>query len=192
MIHGGKGFFIYRERKRRGDVLNIMVLGVGSILMMDEGIGIRAIEELQARYLFPENVELLDGGTSGIELLSYISGKDYLIIIDAIKGGMIPGTVLKVEGADVHAKFRTRISPHQIGISDLLASACLTGELPKQLVLFGIEPKTIQMGIGFSNEVRARFDHLLEVVVGELERLGVMVQPREHNPDAAESIWGRM
>ncbi len=169
-----------------------MVLGVGSILMMDEGIGIRAIEELQNRYIFPDNVELLDGGTSGIELLSYISGKDYLIIVDAIKGGMPPGTVLKVDGEDVHAKFRTRISPHQIGISDLLASACLTGELPKQLVLYGIEPKTIQMGIGFSDEVRAGFDRLLEVVVEELERLGVSVLPREIDADAAESIWGRI
>ena len=169
-----------------------MVLGVGSILMMDEGIGVRAIEELQNRYIFPDNVELLDGGTSGIELISYISGKDYLIIIDAIKGGMAPGTVLKVDGEDVHAKFRTRISPHQIGISDLLASASLTGEVPKQLVLYGIEPKIIQMGIGFSDEVRASFDRLLEVVVEELEKLGASVLPRETNADAVESIWGRI
>lgn len=169
-----------------------MVLGVGSILMMDEGIGIRAIEELQNRYIFPENVELLDGGTSGIELLSYISGKDYLLIIDAIKGGMPPGTVLKVDGEDVHAKFRTRISPHQIGIADLLASACLTGELPKRLVLYGIEPKTIQMGIGFSEEVKAGFEHLLEVVLEDLRGIGVTPLPREHNPDAAESIWGKI
>lgn len=172
--------------------MNIMVLGVGSILMMDEGIGIRAIEELQKRYIFPDNVELLDGGTSGIELLSYISHRDYLIIVDAIRGGMAPGTVLKVEGQDVHARFRTRISPHQIGIADLLASACLTGELPKQLVLYGIEPKIIQMGIGFSDEVKAGFEHLLEVVVKELEEIGVAVTPREHDPEAAESIWGRI
>ena len=169
-----------------------MVLGVGSILMMDEGIGVRAIEELQNRYIFPDNVELLDGGTSGIELLSYISGKDYLIIIDAIKGGMPPGTVLKVDGEDVHAKFRTRISPHQIGISDLLATATLTDEVPKQLVLYGIEPKTIKMGIGFSDEVSAGFNRLIEVVVGELRGLGVEVLSREQTSGVAESIWGKM
>jgi hydrogenase maturation protease len=171
--------------------VKILVLGVGSILMMDEGIGVRAIEELQNRYIFPDNVELLDGGTSGIELLSYISGKDYLIIIDAIKGGMPPGTVLKVDGEDVHAKFRTRISPHQIGVSDLLASACLTGELPKQLVMFGIEPKTIEMGIGFSDEVRSGFERLLAVVMEELERVGVSVTPKENKDAIAESIWGK-
>jgi len=172
--------------------LKIMVLGVGSILMMDEGIGVRAIEELEKRYIFPENVELLDGGTSGIELLSYISGKDCLIIVDAVKGGMAPGTVVKVEGDDIHKKFRTRISPHQIGISDLLASACLTGELPKQIVLYGIEPKTIQMGIGFSDEVMGGFDRLLEVIVEDLRGQGVEIIPREPVAGAADSIWGKM
>ncbi|MDA8084500.1 MAG: HyaD/HybD family hydrogenase maturation endopeptidase [Nitrospiraceae bacterium] len=172
--------------------MNILVLGVGSILMMDEGIGVRAIEELQNRFSFPDSVELLDGGTSGIELLSYLSGKDWLIVIDAVKGGMAPGTVIRVEGDDIHKKFRTRISPHQIGISDLLASACLTGELPQHIVLYGIEPKTIQMGIGFSEEVRGGFDRLLEVVVDELRRLGAEVLPREPLAGAAGSIWGRM
>jgi len=93
-----------------GSQPKVLVMGVGSILMTDEGIGIRAVEELLKRYRFPENVEVLDGGTSGIELLSYISGRDYLIIIDAIKSGNPPGTVLRVEGEDVPARFMTRIS----------------------------------------------------------------------------------
>ena len=152
-----------------GSQPKVLVMGVGSILMTDEGIGIRAVEELEKRYRFPENVEILDGGTSGIELLSYISGKDYLIIIDAIKSGNPPGTVLRVEGEDVPARFRTRISPHQLGISDLLAAATLTDEMPKQLVLFGIEPKEIVLGIGLSTEVRANLDRLIQVVVDELK-----------------------
>lgn len=176
-----------------GSQLKVLVMGVGSILMTDEGIGIRAVEELLRRYRFPENVELLDGGTSGIELLSYIAGRDYLIIIDAIKSGNAPGTVLRVEGEDVPAKFRTRISPHQLGISDLLAAATLTEELPKQLVLFGIEPKDIVLGIGLSREVRNGLDRLLEVVVEDLRRLGCDVE--ELGPDeigTAESVWGRV
>lgn len=171
----------------------ILVLGVGSILMMDEGIGIRAVEELEKKYRFPENVEILDGGTSGIELLSYISGKDYLIIIDAIKSGNPPGTVLRVEGEDVSAQFLTRISPHQLGISDLLAAATLTDEIPKKLVLFGIEPKEIVMAIGLSDEVRASMDHLVEVVVDELRRLGCAVVPlAPHEISRTESVWGKM
>ncbi len=168
-------------------------MGVGSILMMDEGIGIRAVEELKRRYRFPDNVELLDGGTSGIELLSYISGRDYLIIVDAIKSGNKPGTVLRVEGEDVPARFSSRISPHQIGISDLLAVAALTDELPKRLVLFGIEPKEIVLGIGLSQEVRGGLDHLLEVIVEDLRRIGCIVKKlEEHEISQEESIWGRV
>jgi hydrogenase maturation protease len=176
-----------------GAKLKVLVMGVGSILMTDEGIGIRAVEELQRRYRFPENVEILDGGTSGIELLSYISNKDYLIIIDAIKSGNPPGTVLKVEGEDVPAQFRTRISPHQLGISDLLAAATLTDEIPKQLVLFGIEPKEIVLGIGLSKEVRSGLDHLVEVVVQDLMRIGCGVEKLEqHEISLHESIWGKV
>jgi hydrogenase maturation protease len=168
-------------------------MGVGSILMTDEGIGIRAVEELERRYRFPENVEILDGGTSGIELLSYISGKDYLIIIDAIRSGNPPGTVLKVEGEDVPAQFLTRISPHQLGISDLLAAAKLTDEMPKQLVLYGIEPKDIVLGIGLSSEVRASLDRLIEVVVEELRSIGCRVEKlEEHEIQQTESVWGKV
>lgn len=176
-----------------GGLLKVLVMGVGSILMMDEGIGIRAIEELKRRYRFPNNVELLDGGTAGIELLSYISGKDYLVIIDAIRGGHPPGTVLKIEGEDAPAKFMTRISPHQLGISDLLAAATLTDEIPKQLVLFGIEPKEIKMGIGLSDEVRAGLDRLLEVVVEDLRRTGCdIVRLEHHEISQTESVWGKI
>lgn len=170
--------------------MRILVLGVGSILMTDEGIGVRAVEELQRRFRFPDNVEILDGGTSGIELLSYIADKDYLIIIDAIISGNPPGTVLRVEGEDVPAKFRTRLSPHQLGISDLLAAAKLTGEIPKELVLFGIEPKDIVMGIGFSDEVKANIDRLVEVVVDELRRVGCAIEPIEKPGPRDASIWG--
>jgi len=171
----------------------VLVMGIGSILMTDEGIGVRAIEELERRYRFPDNVELLDGGTSGIELLSHISGRDYLIIIDAIRGGHPAGTVLKIEGEDAPAKFMTRISPHQLGISDLLAAATLTDQMPKKLVLFGIEPKEIKMGTGLSAEVRAALDRLLDVVVEDLRGIGCAVE--ELRPEEilqGESIWGKI
>jgi len=171
--------------------MKVLILGVGSILMTDDGIGIRAVEELQRRFRFPDDVEVLDGGTSGIELLSYISNKDYLIIIDAIKGGAPPGTVLKVVGKDVPAKFETRISPHQLGISDLLAVAQLTGELPKELVLFGIEPERIELGIGLSEPAKANFNRLIGAIVDEIKRIGCAVEPIE-NPVPADSIWGNI
>ncbi|MDH4232011.1 MAG: HyaD/HybD family hydrogenase maturation endopeptidase [Nitrospirota bacterium] len=169
--------------------MNVLVLGIGNVLMTDDSVGIRVINELERRFRFPESVELLDGGTSGIELLSYISNRDYLIIVDAIKSDFPPGTVVKVEGEDVPARFMTRISPHQLGLSDLLAAASLTGELPKQMVLFGIEPNRVELGLEMTEEVKGSFEKLLGVVVDELNRIGCPPEPLEERAFGKESIW---
>lgn len=182
-------------KKDEGDAAGsrpYLVLGVGSILMKDEGVGVWAVEELKNRYRFPDNVDLVDGGTSGLDLITYISKRPFVIIIDAIQAGMPPGTVLKVEGEDVPARFRTRISPHQLGISDLLAAAALTDELPGEIVLLGIEPKIIQMGLGLSEEVKTGLDKLLDAVVAELNIRGCFAEPlSEEERPVPDSIWGR-
>ncbi|MDA8432676.1 MAG: HyaD/HybD family hydrogenase maturation endopeptidase [Nitrospiraceae bacterium] len=171
--------------------MRILILGVGSILMRDEGLGVLAIEEMERRFRFPDNVELLDGGTSGIELLSHIRDRDYLIVIDAIKAGHPAGTVLRVEGEDVPARFRMRLSPHQLGISDLLAAASLTDELPGRMVLFGIEPKIIEVGIGISDEVRSGMEKLLQAVIEEIRTSGFVVEDVSQGTMAVKSRWER-
>jgi hydrogenase maturation protease len=157
--------------------LKVLVLGIGNVLMGDDGVGVRVVEELGRRFRFPEWVELLDGGTSGIELLSHIRDRDCLVIIDAIKSGFPPGTVVRVEGEDVPAKFMTRISPHQLGLSDLLAAASLTGDLPGNMVLFGIEPKRVALGFELSDEVRNNYGKLVETVLEELRGMGASPEP---------------
>ena len=156
--------------------MSALVLGVGNVLLRDEGIGVRAIEELQRRYRFPGDVELVDGGTSGIELLRFFDDVEHLLIVDAISAGHPPGSVLRVEGEDVPATFETRITPHQLGLSDLLAAAKLTGQIPPHLVLFGVEPKSLESGVGFTPEVEGAVDRLLGHVVEELRRLGYDVE----------------
>ena len=168
--------------------MSVLVLGIGNVLMKDDSIGVRAVDELQRRFRFSDDVEILDGGTSGIELLSYICNRDCMIIVDAVKSGLKPGTVVRVEGEDVPAKFMTRISPHQLGLSDLLAAATLTGELPREMVLFGIEPKLIELGFEVSEEVEAGFERLIEVIVEELRRVGCAVNSVEP-PSGRKSIW---
>jgi hydrogenase maturation protease len=111
-------------------MVRALVMGVGNVLLSDEGVGVRIIEELEHRYRFPEEVEILDGGTSGIELLRFFDERDHLIIVDAVSADHPPGTVMRIEGADVPATFETRITPHQLGLSDLLATAKLTGQMP--------------------------------------------------------------
>jgi hydrogenase maturation protease len=169
--------------------VGVLVLGVGNVLMRDEALGVRAVEEMGRRFRFPEDVELLDGGTSGIELLSYIRDKDYLIVVDAVKGGNPPGTVVRIEGEDVPAKFMTRISPHQLGISDLLATATISGHLPGKIVLFGIEPKTVELGLGLSDEVKASLERLIEVVLKELRELGYTAEIIPGEVPGSGSRW---
>lgn len=168
--------------------MDILVLGIGNVLLMDEGTGVKVVEELDRRYVFPKGVDLLDGGTSGIELLSHIRNRDTVIIIDAMTWGQPPGTVGRVEGEDVPAAFRTRISPHQLGLSDLLAAAMLTDEMPGHLVLFGVEPQSLDAGFSLSPAVEKNFDKLLTAVLDELRELGCDdVQPQTET--IIPSLW---
>jgi len=165
--------------------LNILVLGIGNLLLQDEGAGVRAVDEFGKKYVTPAGVELLDGGTSGIELLQYIRGRDLLIILDVVKSGNPPGTIIRLEGEDVPALFQKRISPHQLGLSDLLAVSQLTDSMPKQIVLFGIEPKSMETGLGMSEDVGRNIENMADMVALELVSLGLeapikMVLPSKH------------
>ncbi len=152
--------------------MSALILGVGNILLGDEGIGIRVVEELENRYAFPEEVTVLDGGTAGIELLGYIEGRDLLILIDAMRADLPPGTVFKVEGEDVPKRFMTRISPHQIGLSDLLAAGILSEHIPKRITLFGIEPEQMATGITLSPTVEDSLEKVIGAVLAELKEAG--------------------
>ena len=169
--------------------MDILVLGIGNVLLTDEGIGVRALKELERRFTFPANVTLLDGGTAGIELLRHIRKRDYLIIVDAMKCDQEPGTVVRVEGSDVPAAFRTRISPHQLGLSDLLAAAMLTDELPKNLVLFGVEPESIDIGLDLTDTVEKSVDKLVSAVADELRSLGCGLVPVEASFGKKARFW---
>jgi len=169
--------------------LDVLVLGIGNVLLTDEGIGVRALNELQRRYSFSDNVELMDGGTAGIELLRHIRKRKHLIIIDAMTFDQEPGTVMRVEGEDVPAAFRTRISPHQLGLSDLLAAAMLTNELPKNLVLFGVEPASIDIGLDLTDAVEASLGKLIGAVTEELRSIDCSVVPIDGDFTEKARFW---
>lgn len=173
--------------------MKVLVLGVGNVLMTDDSVGVRVVNEIERRYRFGDDVEFLDGGTSGIELLSYISKRDHLIIIDALMCGKEPGTVVRLEGEDVPAKFMTKISPHQLGLSDVLAAATVSDELPLNMVLFGVEPKKISLGLELTDEVQASFEKLVNVVIDELKSLGYVPEPvsEEEMASMQKNFWER-
>lgn len=168
---------ILNDRASKPKKQGVLVLGIGNVLLSDEGVGVQAVMELRRRYAFPAEVKLLDGGTSGMELLPALCDCASLIIIDAVKTGYPAGSVVRIEGADVPKTFMTRISPHQLGISDILATASLTDDLPHKMVLFGVEPESLEVGLILTETVRAGFDQLLDAVIAELESIGFSPQP---------------
>ena len=152
--------------------METLVLGIGNLLLSDEGVGCRCVEELERRYVLPPAVQCVDGGTAGFELLPLIEDAQTLIIIDALKAGRQPGTVILVEDEAVPRLMLTRTSPHQIGICEVLATAQLTDKVPQRLLLFGIEPKNLEVAVGLSPEVSEGLEKALHAVVDTLRAMG--------------------
>ena len=156
---------------------NILVLGVGNVLLSDEGAGVRAVEQLQRQYVFPPQVELIDGGTMGLDLLGYLDDKSHLFIVDAIVSDQPPGSVVVEKLLDPPAYFRQKISPHQIGLSELLAVAAMQDCLPPAITLFGIVPRDLSTGIEMSPEAKVAVGQAVLAVVQELGLMGIEVVP---------------
>ncbi len=156
----------------------ILVVGVGNVLLRDEGVGLHVLAELARRYRFGPHTELLDGGTSGIELLRHVTGRELCLFIDAMQSGAPPGTVTVFRDQQVGARLSSRISPHQLGLSDLLAAALLTGETPKRVVLVGIEPAVLDPGVDLSPPVARAVPEAMRRVIAELAAHGAQAQPR--------------
>jgi len=158
--------------------MNVLVLGAGNILLSDEGIGVRVIEALAARYEVPDAVEILDGGTCGMDLLDVIAGRDHLIIVDAVNTGSPPGTLVRLRDADIPAAFRTKSSPHQLGLQDVLALLRLLETAPRHVTVVGVQPDNLDIGLELSPAIARRLDEMADMVLAELARLGHPAMPR--------------
>ena len=159
--------------------MSILVVGFGNILLSDEGIGVRTVEAFTERYEVPAGVEVLDGGTSGMELLDVIAGRDALIVVDAITSMQrAPGEAARLSGTDIDQLFRTRLSPHQLGLSEVLAGLQLTGESPGEVVIIGVVPANLDLGLELSHTGAQGRETALSMLVTELERHGVVCRTR--------------
>lgn len=149
----------------------VVVLGLGNLLMRDDGVGVFAVAQLEGDPRLPEGVRLLDGGTLGLSLLPYVQSAPDLVLIDAVRGDGPPGTLVRLEGDEVPGAVRERLSVHQVGVADLVAGARLLGGWPERIVLCGVVPEEIELGVELSPPVRAAVPGLVAMVLGELERL---------------------
>ncbi len=166
-----------------------LVLGLGNILMRDEGVGVRVVERLLERYDFPAEVQVLDGGTLGLDLLHWVEGVDRLLVVDAVDMGAEPGTTTRLEGEEVPVFLGVKISPHQMGLADLLAASRLCGYFPQQLVLWGVQPDAIEVGLELSPLVETQVETLVESVLAELTSWGIEWTRRSEQETEGETRW---
>jgi hydrogenase maturation protease len=122
---------------------SVLILGLGNILLQDEGVGVRVVEQLQRQFRISGAVEMLDGGTAGMSLLEHIRNRDHLIVVDAVRTSQTPGTMITLSGEEVPAFFQSRVSPHQMGLADMLAALELMGEKPAEVTVIGVEPQNL-------------------------------------------------
>ena len=142
---------------------NFLVLGLGNLLMSDDAAGLHAVYALQKTYPDAVNFRILDGGTLGLDLLGPIAWADQLLILDAVDVAAAPGAVVRVEGDDIDSVFASKLSPHQMGLRDILAAAELCGDRPADLVLLGIQAESISMSMDLSPAVRTGLERLVGV-----------------------------
>jgi hydrogenase maturation protease len=155
----------------------VTILGVGNVLLTDEGVGVRAIERLGDEYRFPANVEVYDGGTGGMGLLSVVEAADYLIVVDAVLCGAPPGTVVRFPAEDLPEGLTRKVSAHEVDILEVLRVAELLGKRPPTLIV-GIQPRDISTtGTELSDDGYAT--RLAAAVIEELAGLGIEAAPKE-------------
>ena len=153
---------------------NILIIGLGNLLLADEGLGIHAIKELERIYDIPDNVEVIDGGTIGVALFPYFRNRTYIIAIDAVNTGKEPGTIVKIK---IPGKFSfKKTSSHQTSLQEVLNIAFLKGEEIADITLIGIQPESLETGLSLSQNVEANIGGLVDMIVSELDSFGVKIK----------------
>lgn len=147
-----------------------VVLGLGNPLFTDEGVGIRVLHQLMAENLSGK-AELVDGGTDGLTLLNIVEEAEHLIVIDAIDGDLPAGSIQRIEMADIPVLISQKLSPHQLGFQEVLALAALREKLPDRLILFGVQPASLEWGTRLSPAVKASVPILIELVKSQIDYL---------------------
>ena len=150
-----------------GNRCPILVLGIGNILLRDEGVGVRVIEQMQKMHL-PDDVELVDGGTAGADLLDVLAERRKVIVIDAVQADCEPGTVLRFTADELVRPDGVGMSLHELGLGEALIMTRQLECAPEDVVVFGIKPKDTGCGLELSEEIAALVPKVIELVLAEI------------------------
>lgn len=159
-----------QTRGEPGSPRKVLILGVGNLLLSDEGVGVHVANEIMKMEL-PPDVSVVEGGTDGFRLMNVIMGFDRLIIIDAVRGGAEPGSIYRFdledmsEGSDLY-----KTSVHQVGILEVIRLSRLVAGKTPQTTIIGVEPKSLEMGMELSPEIQSKMPRIIGLVLEELRK----------------------
>ena len=161
----------------RDNTSEITILGIGNLLMGDEGVGIHAMNTLQESYTFSPAINFVDGGTIGIDLIPYFEECKKMIIVDAVDSQEYPGYIVTLVNEEIHFRFNTKLSLHHAGLSDVLSIIKLQEIDAPDLILIGVQPKIVEMGIELSDIIGSKMDQIISLMVSKLEEWGIECKP---------------
>lgn len=152
-----------------------VVLGIGNILNNDEGLGVRAVKRLDSQTVMADpELELLDGGVLGLNLLMVVEECSHLLILDSVDSGKPPGTVIELSSDEIPLFACVKLSQHQVTFQQVLGLAKVRDNLPEHLHLIGIQPKDISIGMELSPEVEASLPLIVERAKMKLHDWGLI------------------
>jgi hydrogenase maturation protease len=173
-----------------GEAPRVLILGIGNLLWADEGWGVRAVDQLHRSYRFPDNVKLMDGGTQGLYLVQHICEADVLVVFDAVDYGLEPGTLMQVENDEVPQFMGAKkMSLHQTGFQEVIASADLLGNKPAEMLLIGLQPVELEdYGGSLRPLSRERIIPAIDIALGYLAARGIAAEGRPEPLGDAETL----
>jgi hydrogenase maturation protease len=154
--------------------VRVRVIGLGNVLMRDDAFGPYVVRLIEAFYVMPPDVQVIDAGTPGLDLIPYVCGPDVLIIVDTVRADGPPGDIRVFRTADILAeRVQPRLGPHDPGVKEALLTAAVAGAAPREVILVGVVPQSVEMGVELSPAVRSSLAPVVAWVVTELTARGV-------------------
>lgn len=152
---------------KRVSAAGTVVIGIGNIVLSDDGLGVHAVRRLRERHTVP-GVEIIEGGTAGLLLLPHLADARRAILVDAIDVGAPAGTPVRLEGEACKRAFSTGLTAHEVGLADLLAAARISGAWPETLILHGAQPASTAVNANLSAPLAACLDELVDRIAADL------------------------
>ncbi len=179
------------DERRRPTTPSVALLGIGNVLMGDDGLGPYVVKRLEAAYRFPPELRLVEIGTPGLDLIPYLTGLELLIVVDTVYADVPPGTLRRYgKEAILEHVPRARVGPHDPTLKEALLTADFAGECPREVVLLGMVPESSKPGVGLSPTVSAALPDLELTLLAELASRGLKAVPKE-TPTEPEIWWER-